>query len=46
MGLPRWVNFGWKYLELLQKKDVSQGLNTAENSHFLSFTQVLLTLAV
>lgn len=37
MKLPLRAHFGWKYLESLQKKDASQGLNMGGNTHFLKF---------
>lgn len=40
MKLPLRAHFGWKYLESLQKKDASQGLNTGGNTRFLSFVQL------
>lgn len=40
MKLPLRAHFGWKYLESLQKKDMSQWLDTGGNTPLLSFLHI------
>lgn len=44
MDLPLRANFAWKYLESLQKKDVSQRRSTGGNTHFLHFVYVSIDI--